>query len=75
MNREAILCERNHNGVVFTTIMENCNGKIVIGKITIDTRNSCEMCCDTLKNKDKQESVKIISQSIMLESHCRKLIF
>ena len=29
INREAILCECNHNGVVFTTITENCNGKIL----------------------------------------------
>ncbi len=57
MDRDAILYKSNYNGVVFTTIIENCNGKIVTGRITIVTRNSCEMCCDTLKNKDS--SVKI----------------
>jgi hypothetical protein len=51
MNREAIPYKSNYNGVVFTTIVENCNGKIATGRITIVTRNSCEMCCDILKNK------------------------
>ena len=52
MNREAILYRSNYNGVVFTTTIEDCNGKIVTGRITIVTRNSCEMCCDTFNNKD-----------------------
>ena len=58
MNREAVLGKCNYNGVVFTTIVENCNGKIVTGRITIVTRNSCEMCCDTLKNKDSSAKIR-----------------
>ncbi len=72
MNREAILYKSNYNGVVFTTIMENCNGKVVTDRSTVVIRNSCEMCCDTFKSKGvaQQKSVKTVSQSIMLEWHC-----
>jgi hypothetical protein len=31
--------------------------KVVTGRVTIVTRNSCEMCCDTLKNRDSLAKV------------------
>ena len=40
MNREVVLGKYNYNGVVFTTITENCNGKIVIGRVTTVARSS-----------------------------------
>ena len=53
MNREAVLGKCNYNGVVFTIITENRNGKIVISRVTTVTGNSWEKRCDDpLKNKD-----------------------
>ena len=43
MNREAVLGKCNYNGVVFTTITENCNGKIAISRVTqsLETLERC----------------------------------
>ena len=38
-------------------MIENCNGKIVTSRVTIVTRNSCEMCRDTLKNIDSSAKI------------------
>ncbi len=49
MNREAVLDKCNYNGVVFTTITENCYGKIVIE--SLQSLETLERCCVTSLEK------------------------